>query len=144
MVPDEPISVPDGDATPDKWISNYDGRFKGLIPVRQALAESRNAVAVWITGKIGIDRVVRTSQNLGIRTPLQRYSTTALGASEITLLELANVVPHDGLWSRGGAVPDREVLRDSGEITPPRPGVGPCRSRLTATRCRSSRKACAV
>jgi penicillin-binding protein 1A len=40
LVPDEPISVPDGNDRPPKWISNYDGRFKGLIPIREALAES--------------------------------------------------------------------------------------------------------
>jgi penicillin-binding protein 1A len=28
LVPDEPISVPDGGARPLKWISNYDGRLK--------------------------------------------------------------------------------------------------------------------
>ena len=48
-VPDEPISVPDGSAAAGvKWIANYDATFKGPIPARQALAESRNAVAVWI------------------------------------------------------------------------------------------------
>jgi penicillin-binding protein 1A len=90
LVPDEPISVPNGQARPLKWISNYDGRFKGLIPIRQALAESRNAVAIWITEQIGIDSVLRTSRSLGVRTPLERYPTTALGASEMNLLELAN------------------------------------------------------
>ena len=89
LVPDEPISVPDGNTRPPKWISNYDGRFKGLIPIREALAESRNAVAIWITSKIGIDAILRTSRNLGVETPLQRYATTALGASEVSLLELA-------------------------------------------------------
>ena len=72
-----------------KWITNYDNQFKGPIPVRQALAESRNAVAVWITREIGLDGVITTSQELGIRTPLQPYITTALGASEVRLLELA-------------------------------------------------------
>ena len=90
LVPDEPISVSNGAGRPRKWISNYDGRFKGLIPVRQALAESRNAVAVWITEQIGIDSVLRTSRSLGVLTPLGRYPTTALGASETNLLELAN------------------------------------------------------
>jgi hypothetical protein len=33
LVPDEPISVPDGRADVQKWISNGDGQFKGLIPV---------------------------------------------------------------------------------------------------------------
>jgi len=89
LVPDEPISVPNGGQATPKWISNYDGRFKGLIPIREALAESRNAVAIWITSQIGIDAVLRTSRTLGVRTPLQRYATTALGASEMSLLELA-------------------------------------------------------
>lgn len=89
LVPDEPISVPDSDPEVRKWISNYDGLFKGLIPIRQALAESRNAVAIWLTGQIGIDAVLRTSRSLGVQTPLQRYATTALGASEVSLLELA-------------------------------------------------------
>ena len=89
LVPDEPISVPNGSAEDVKWISNYDGRFKGLIPIRQALAESRNAVAIWITEQVGIDRVLSTARMLGVQTRLQRYATTALGASEVNLLELA-------------------------------------------------------
>lgn len=88
LVPDEPISVPNG-GSERKWISNYDGQFKGMIPIREALAESRNAVAIWITAQIGIDAVLRTSSSLGVQTPLQRYMTTALGASEVNLLELA-------------------------------------------------------
>ena len=88
LVPDEPISVPDGTRGP-KWISNYDGHFKGMIPVRQALAESRNAAAIWITKQIGIGSILRTSQSLGVETPLHGYAPTALGASEMTLLELA-------------------------------------------------------
>ncbi|MDO8477257.1 MAG: transglycosylase domain-containing protein [Candidatus Rokubacteria bacterium] len=89
MVPDEPVWVPAGTNRPVKWIANYDKQFKGLITMRQALAESRNAVAVWITREIGLDRVIGTSRDLGIRTPLQPYLTTALGASEVRLLELA-------------------------------------------------------
>lgn len=90
LVPDEPISVVVGRNSPVKWISNFDEQFKGMIPARQALAESRNAVAVWITEQIGIASVLRTGQDLGIRTKLQPYVTTALGASEVTLVELAN------------------------------------------------------
>jgi penicillin-binding protein 1A len=89
-VPDEPISVPTSRDQPLKWISNFDNQFKGIIPARQALAESRNAVAIWIVQQIGIDSVLRTARDLGIRTSLHRYETTALGASEVTLLELAN------------------------------------------------------
>jgi len=89
-VPDEPISVVASGDLPLKWISNYDSKFKGIIPARQALAESRNAVAIWIVQQIGIDSVLTTARELGIRTLLHRYDTTALGASEVTLMELAN------------------------------------------------------
>jgi penicillin-binding protein 1A len=109
------ISVPDGTARPLKWISNYDGLFKGL-PVRQALAESRNAVAVWITEQIGIDSVLRTSRSLGVRTPLERYPTTALGASEMNLLELANAyrTMASGIVAEPYVI--KAVVRDSGEV----------------------------
>lgn len=87
-VPDEPIGVLAGDGS-TKWIANYDDQFKGPISLRQALAESRNAVAVWVTREIGLDKVLRTAKALGLQTPLQPYITTALGASEVRLLELA-------------------------------------------------------
>ena len=90
QVPDEPIEVPLGGGGGIKWIGNYDGQFKGLIPIRQALAESRNAVAVWITREIGVGKVILTARRMGIRSPLQPYLSTALGASEVRLLELAD------------------------------------------------------
>jgi penicillin-binding protein 1A len=90
LVPDEPISVAVSRDRPVKWIANYDNQFKGLMPARQALAESRNAVAVWMVQQIGIDTLLQTAKDVGIQTKLQRYDTTALGASEVTLLELAN------------------------------------------------------
>jgi penicillin-binding protein 1A len=116
LVPDEPISVPDGRASGPKWIANYDGRFRGLIPIREALAESRNAVAVWITTQIGIDAVLRTSRSLGVQTPLQRYATTALGASEVNLLELATAYRTiaSGVIAQPYVI--REIVRASGEI----------------------------
>jgi penicillin-binding protein 1A len=88
LVPDAPISVPDG-TRGRKWISNYDSTYKGMIPVRQALAESRNAATIWIADRIGIETILSTSRSLGVETPLHPYAPTALGASEMTLLELA-------------------------------------------------------
>ncbi|HET8948599.1 MAG TPA: transglycosylase domain-containing protein [Candidatus Polarisedimenticolia bacterium] len=90
VVPDAPIRVSGGGDGTVKWIANYDHRFKGPIPVRQALAESRNAVAVWLAREVGIAEVNRTARALGIHTPLHSYISTALGASEVRLLELAN------------------------------------------------------
>jgi penicillin-binding protein 1A len=122
VVPDEPISVANGRGQEVKWISNYDGQFKGMIPLRMALAESRNAVAIWMTEQIGIDSVLQTARSLGIQTPLQPYATTALGASEVNLLELANAYRTiaSGILTRPYVI--RSIVRDSGEVIA---GTGP-------------------
>ncbi len=116
MVPDQPISVPDGGKQTTKWISNSDGQFKGMIPLRKALAESRNAVAIWITEQIGIDRVLQMSRSLGVQTPLQPYATTALGASEVKLLELANAyrTMASGIIAQPYVI--RKIVRDSDQV----------------------------
>ena len=90
-VPDEPIDVPMGAGHPVKWIANFDHQFKGPMPLRQALAESRNATVVWVVREIGPSTMIRTARDLGIRTSLPPYPSTALGASEVRLLELADV-----------------------------------------------------
>jgi penicillin-binding protein 1A len=84
---DEPTEVQDNGE--DKWISNYDGQFLGAMPARRALAESRNTVAVRMVGAVGMDQMLRVARQLGITSPLQRYVSTALGGSEVRLLELA-------------------------------------------------------
>ena len=116
LVPDEPISVPNGSADVWKWIANYDGRFKGLIPIREALAESRNAVAIWITEQVGIDDVLRTALSLGVQTRLQRYATTALGASEVTLLELATAYRTIASGILAPPYVIREIIRGSDDV----------------------------
>jgi len=115
VVPDEPISVANGREQDVKWISNYDGQFKGMIPLRLALAESRNAVAIWITGQIGVAGVLQTARSLGIHTPLRPYATTALGASEVNLLELANAYRTiaSGILTEPYVI--RRIVRESGE-----------------------------
>jgi len=89
-VSDAPISVATSGGRPPKWITNFDHEFKGIIPARLALAESRNAAAIWIVQQIGIDSVLNMARDIGIHTALHRYDSTALGASDVTLLELAN------------------------------------------------------
>lgn len=100
---DAPIAVPMGWKKIDnrwvkqspKWIANYDGKFKGFIPLRKALAESRNAPIIRLARIIGMDEIVTTAHELGIKSPLHLpneppYITTAIGASEVNLLELTN------------------------------------------------------
>ena len=102
-VPDEPIEVPMGADGEVKWIANYDNLFKGPIPIRQALAESRNAVAVWITREIGLDKVIRTARELGIHTPLQPYISHGARGVGGAAAGAGGRLSRDGLGGPGGA-----------------------------------------
>jgi membrane peptidoglycan carboxypeptidase len=61
LVPDEPISVPTGRTTPPKWISNYDGRFRGLILIRES---PRKLGSTPSCGRHAVSAFRRTSQGL--------------------------------------------------------------------------------
>jgi|MudIll2142460700_1097286.scaffolds.fasta_scaffold17702_2 penicillin-binding protein 1A len=67
---------------------NYDGKYNGMVTLKTALARSLNAATVRLASTVGIMNVVRTAQELGIRSELQPYLPLALGASDVTLLEL--------------------------------------------------------
>jgi penicillin-binding protein 1A len=67
---------------------DYEGRFKGPVPLIQAFAESSNSVAAQLTDEVGPDAVARTAHRLGIASPLAKVASLALGTSGVTPLEL--------------------------------------------------------
>jgi penicillin-binding protein 1A len=79
---DEPVSI--GGWIPD----DSDHKFLGPITLSTAFARSRNTVAVRLGTEIGIDAIANVANELGIRSPLRRDPSLALGTSEVTLLEL--------------------------------------------------------
>ncbi len=89
--------------------SNYDGTFLGPITMREALAKSRNVVAVELGLRVSLDSVVAVAQRLGIDTPIQPYPSTAIGASAVRPLDL--VAAYTGFANLGVAVSPRLVVR---------------------------------
>ncbi len=89
LIEDAPISFPGSDGN---WSPrNYDGRFEGPIPLRRAFALSRNVPAVRLANRFGIERVLRSARRFGISSPaLAPYLPVALGAAEVTLLEMTS------------------------------------------------------
>ncbi len=70
--------------------ANYDGTFAGAIALEDAIAGSRNAATVRIALDVGIDAVARAATDLGIRGPLPRVPSLALGVADASLLELVS------------------------------------------------------
>ncbi len=67
---------------------DYEGKYRGLVSLRQAFAISSNSVAVQLTAEVGPKAVAHTAKKLGIETPLMAVSSLALGTSVVTPLEL--------------------------------------------------------
>jgi len=70
--------------------ANYDHRFRGPLPMREALARSLNNVAARILLDVGIPSVIDIVRRCGIRSPIAPYPSLALGTSPVTLLELTS------------------------------------------------------
>ena len=82
-------TVNDGPVDIHGWKpDDFEGHFKGAIPLIQAFAESSNSVAAQLTAEMGPKEVARTARRLGIASPLAEVSSLALGTSGVTPLEL--------------------------------------------------------
>ena len=67
---------------------NYDGRYRGQLTLREALERSLNVPFARLGMAVGADRIVAVGRALGIESRLQPYPSLALGAFEVTPLEL--------------------------------------------------------
>ncbi len=86
IVDDEPISIETGN---DVWTpANYGDEYRGRVTLRQALAQSANAATVRVSRAVGESRVVDVAHRNGISSHLQVVPSIALGAVEVTPLEL--------------------------------------------------------
>jgi penicillin-binding protein 1A len=86
LVDDSPVEVVDGDRV---WRPvNFDGEYAGVVTLRRALATSANAAAVRLSRAVGERRVVALARRAGLRGDLRAVPSLALGAVEVTPLEL--------------------------------------------------------
>jgi membrane peptidoglycan carboxypeptidase len=67
--------------------ADFDNRGMGDIPARTAILYSRNIPAVEVGQMEGIDNVINLAHAMGIKSQLQPYLSTAIGASDVTLYE---------------------------------------------------------
>jgi penicillin-binding protein 1A len=87
--------------TPDVYRDAWSGKdwkpqnferdaFDGPMLLTQALAQSKNTVAVKLADAVGVDAVISFARRAGIEGDLPRQLSLALGTGEVTPLELVN------------------------------------------------------
>ena len=88
MVDDEPVDVDLGGRV---WSpANYGDEYTGPVTFRRALMISSNAAAVRVSHGVGERRVITAARRNGVTSPLQPVPAIALGAFEVTPLELVD------------------------------------------------------
>ena len=87
VIDDSPLTLTVGNQT---WSPrNYDDRYEGAVRVRQALEHSLNAATVRLAQAVSLKAVVDTARTLGLTGDLAPVPAAALGAFEVTPLDLA-------------------------------------------------------
>jgi 1A family penicillin-binding protein len=109
-VDDKPLSLPAGDGTMYKP-QNDDGKFRGPVLLRRALANSLNVPAIQVLRYAGIHDTIATAHDLGITTlnDENRYGLSlVLGGGEVRPLDLATV--YATLANQGSKVSPRAIM----------------------------------
>lgn len=87
VVDDSPVRYREGNGyyTP----KNYGGGYSGPTTIRHAIEVSSNVPAVKIGRAVGLDKVIETCKNIGIKSPLEPVISLPLGSVGMTPLEMA-------------------------------------------------------
>jgi penicillin-binding protein 1A len=85
---DSPISIVIDPKQPPYQPQNYYKKYSGIVTYQNALELSINVPAVRVDLLVGTRRVIETARRLGVRQNLLAYPSLALGAFEVTPLEM--------------------------------------------------------
>lgn len=110
IMDDSPINI-------DGWEpENYNKEHVGSISMRDAFAKSINTVAVRLARDVGMDKIVSMAARLGITSEIQRDLSSALGTSEVTLLELTGAYAHMANYGNAVWVHGITAIKVNGDI----------------------------
>jgi 1A family penicillin-binding protein len=100
--------------------NNYDGKFRGPVTMRQALAQSLNIPAVKTLYLTGVSQAIKTAHKMGITTlnDPDRYGLSlVLGGGEVKLLDEVSafgVFANEGVKNK--TIPILKIENSQGEI----------------------------
>jgi len=86
---------PDGTWQP----KNFDGKFRGPVTMRYALEKSLNIPSIKLLERVGIQNAIDVAQKMGIKSRLEPGLSLALGASEVSILEMTSAF---GVFANSG------------------------------------------
>ena len=129
----------------DYCVHNFGGESGGAMPLYQAIAQSYNTAAIWISVKIGEaywpagkpyhqakiaelgrSKIIETARKMGLTTPLVDTVSLPVGADEVKMIDM---VAANALLANGGkrATPYAaiEIRNSAGQVIYTRAANGP-------------------
>jgi len=88
---------------------NSDGQYLGPLTLRDALAKSRNVVAVQLGQKLGMDSISSLAHRMGLTSKIAPFPSSAIGASVVQPLDL--VAAYTTFANLGTPVEPRFIYR---------------------------------
>ena len=87
---DAPFTIPVGrhHVTADWTPKNSDNKYRGMITLKKALANSVNTISAKLMDKVGPEAVVKLTHKLGIKSEIPLQPSIALGAVDITVEDM--------------------------------------------------------
>lgn len=92
MLPNTPYTIPKGKyGIPEEWTPrNSQEKYGGMMTLKDALATSTNVVTANLIDQVAPENVVRLAKSAGIETVIQANPSIALGAVDLSLLEMTS------------------------------------------------------
>jgi penicillin-binding protein 1A len=87
---DSPFTIPVGrHHVTEAWTpKNSDNKYRGMVTLKKALANSINTVSAKLMDKVGPEAVVTLTKKLGVNSKIPSQPSIALGAVEITVQDM--------------------------------------------------------
>ncbi len=109
---DAPVVIPQVDGT--VWRpTNYDPEFLGPMTMREGLRRSQNLIAIRVGQAVGMESVAQTATDMGLRTEIERFPSTAIGAAEVIPIEMASA--YSALAAMGSRAEPQPIIRVESE-----------------------------
>jgi penicillin-binding protein 1A len=87
LLDDSPLTLPQFGGT-DWTPQNYDLKFMGIMPLRQALYLSRNLATIRLGLELGPQSVIEMARKLGITTTIPPYPSIFIGSADVYPIEM--------------------------------------------------------
>jgi len=105
---DAPVILPQ--VSGEEWKpQNFTEEFLGPITIREGLRRSINLIAIKLGLEVGLETVAQTAQRMGIRTEIERFPSTSIGAAEVIPLQMAEA--YSTFATLGTRVRPQPILR---------------------------------